>query len=562
MRFPDSFLEQVSRATDLVAVIGTHVALKPGGQSYKGLCPFHDEHTPSFTVNPVRRRFYCFGCGAGGTVFQFLMQQEGLTFADAVKKLALAANLPLPDLLTDEGADDLPVYQALQLAADLFHTCLLLDPQAQPARDYLLSRGLQPEDWETFKLGYAPAVPGFLQQARRPPTIKLSHFEAAGLIMRYHTRIHDVFQARIMFPIADLQGRISGFSGRVLPDAPADHKGRKYVNTTETGTFRKSSLLYLYDRAVATRGREKTLLIVEGYLDAIALHKAGWTNTVAMMGTALSPSHVETFQKANWRPMLCFDADKAGAQATWKALGTLLGTGVKPSVCTLPVPGDPDDFLRTHRATAFHAAVTQAKPLFDWACDQIAAARQQHRADDYATLLTQLQKVLTQLPDPLYREGLFEMLYRRFAPTTPRPQLVATDDPPLVLTVGERRLVHALTLHWLTPAQLHRLQPAWCPHPTVARYVQICKAQPSPDFPLVLDGQDSTLLHPLIRAVRLAPDPPPAHPQAMDQLLTQLEHDYSRRQLQHALTQGPLPLTPTTRHLLTGLQAPQARPLL
>jgi DNA primase len=562
MRLPDSFLEQVSRATDIVAVIGAHVALKPSGQSYKGLCPFHDERTPSFSVHPIRRRFYCFGCSAGGTVFQFLMKQEGLTFIEAVKKLALAANIPFPDLDEQNSQQtDAPLYRALQFAADLYHTTLLSDPGAQAARDYLLRRGLSPDDWVTFTIGYAPDISEFLQRAL-PPSLTLSHLTAAGLVTMQERRPRDVFHARIIFPIRDPKGQICGLAGRIGPWNQQDSARWKYVNTAETPIFQKSSLLYLYDRAVAMRGREKTLLLVEGYLDAIALHKAGWTNSAAIMGTTLSRAHIDLISKAGWRPMLCLDADEPGTKAVWKNLPLLLDTGLKPAVCTLPVPGDPDEFLHTHGPQAFHAAVAQARPLFDWACDQIALARRQGRADDYRTLLSQMQTAIDHLSDPLHREGLREMLAQRFAPALAQERTAASANPVLPVPPLERRLVHALTLRWLTPAQLARLCPEWCSVPAVARLAQIYKAQSPHEFPLVLEGPDASTLHPLIRSVQREPDPPPPSTDAVERLLDELERAWYRRQFHTAIKQDPLHPSATTLQLLTRIHPSPPRPPL
>lgn len=530
MRLADSFIDQVDRATDIVRVIGATVALKPAGQSYKGLCPFHDEKTPSFSVSPIRRRFYCFGCSTGGTVFQFLMKAEGLSFHDAVKKLALAANLPFPEETHDGPDPDAPIYQALQYAATLYHDCLLRDPHAQQARDYLISRGLTPEDWTTFQLGYAPGFAGFLQRKHRPKSITEEHLRAAGLIVPDPKRpggFRDRFLSRIIFPIADAAGRFCGFSGRVGPSRDSADGKSKYVNSAESPYFKKSKLLYLYDRALATKARDKTLILVEGYLDAIALHKAGWTNAVAIMGTTLSQAHLDLFQQASWRPVLCLDGDKAGVDATWKNLPLLLGSGLKPRVCTLSHSGDPDEFLRTHGPAAFHACLTRARPLFDWACDQLTQAQREGRADDCYALLQQFQKAIHQIPDDVYRHSLLEMLQMRFGHSRrhePPPTPSILTMPPL-----ERRLCHALTLNWLTTGQLTRLQADWCVTPTVARYVRVKQAQPSPDFPLVLEGSDAALLHPIIRAVRQHPDPAPTDPQALDRLLDVLEADARRR---------------------------------
>lgn len=558
MRLPDSFIEQVSQATDIVAVIGTHVSLTLAGQAHKGLCPFHDEKTPSFTVNAARRRFYCFGCAAGGTVFQFLMKQEGLTFHEAVAKMAKAAGIPIPTAYL-ERQDDTPVFQALDYAAQLYHTTLLRDPAAHDARNYLLSRGLTQDDWVSFRLGYAPTNPEFLCNSPFPKHLKLMHFDAAGLVLR-QPRLHDVFQDRIIFPITDLKGRVAGFSGRLIhQDANNKSKG-KYVNTTGTMTFKKSSLLYLYDRAVAQREHEKTLILVEGYLDAIALHKAGWTNTVAIMGTALTPSHIDLLQKASWRPMLCLDQDSAGSEATWKTLPALLGSGLKPTVCVLPNGKDPDEFLKTQGAVAFERATMQAVPLFDWACQQIESAKHQGNSDHYVALLQRLRQLINAMPDPMHRHGFHQMLHARFAPGIPFVSKEKPDAPmSLSLSPLERRLAHALTLRWLSPSQLARLQPSWCDHPVIAYLAQLSRAQPDADFPQEVDPDKEAQIRSIKRTVRSCPDPQPTSA-ALDLLLQQLEQAWARRQLRALCTQSGLPNTSEVHRFLALLRAPSPVP--
>ncbi|MBT5928397.1 MAG: DNA primase, partial [Verrucomicrobia bacterium] len=343
-------VEQIRQASDIVEIISSYVPLKRAGATFKALCPFHNEKTPSFNVNPQRQTFHCFGCHKGGDVFTFVREYESLSFAEAAERLADRARIPL-ELTKDPRAAEKAETRTLLLKihdelTHHWHTLLLNDSQGEPGRAYLNQRGVSEEAIKKFQLGYAPlSWDGTLRWSRsRKHDSKL--LEEAGLVIRKEegNDYYDRFRGRLMFPINDVQGRPIGFSGRVIEGDTS--KGAKYVNSPETLLFKKGQVIYGLDKAKRAMLDAKSAVICEGQLDLIACHMAGIENVVAPQGTALTLQHARLVKRYADEIVLCFDSDKAGTDAALRSMDDLIASGLNLRVASVPAPHDPDSFIR------------------------------------------------------------------------------------------------------------------------------------------------------------------------------------------------------------------------
>lgn len=382
MRYPEEWIERVKEATDIVALIGETVVLKKSGSSWKGLCPFHTEKTPSFVVSPTRRSWHCFGCGKGGDAVSFLMEASALSFPEALETLAQRAGVPLPrmepaDLHKEERR---MLLEVLEQAA-VFYEKVLVSDEGKKARDYLKQRGLEEEDFRRYRLGFAPNDWETWKREALRRGFSEDLLEKAGLLAR-HTekkKTYDKFRNRVMFPISDVHGKIIGFGGRILSEGP----GPKYLNSPETLVFKKSELLYLLAEAKEAIRREDRVLVVEGYFDALALHRRGFPFSVATLGTALGPAHARLLKRYTRNVFLVFDADAAGEAAVKRAAKPLLEEGLTLRVMELPRGfKDPDEFLAKQPKEAFAERLQQAQDFFRWLGRRTAAGAGQDRVED------------------------------------------------------------------------------------------------------------------------------------------------------------------------------------
>jgi DNA primase len=366
---PEEVVQEVLLRTDIVDVIGDYVQLKHTGANAKGLCPFHQEKTPSFTVSPAKGLFYCFGCHASGNAFRFLMQHEHMTFPEAVRFLAARYGVRIPEASAQQRQQESlsPLYALHQAAATFFHECLLRDPAAQPARLACRQRHITHDIAIRFGLGYAPAAWDPLCQALHKQGFSQELLIQSGLaVVRESQRgAYDRFRHRLMFPIHDRLGRPIAFGGRALESSEALHVP-KYLNSPETPIFHKGRLLYgLALAKVALRQRAQAL-IVEGYTDVIACHRQGVTHAVGTLGTALTEQHVGLLKGIVKEVVLVFDGDAAGGAATERSLGLFLDAGMRVRVVTLPDGEDPDSFLRQHTGEEFLRHVDEAVSFVDY----------------------------------------------------------------------------------------------------------------------------------------------------------------------------------------------------
>ena len=372
-RFSDDKLEEIRTRADIVEVIGAHVRLKRAGRNFVGLCPFHNEKTPSFSVNPERGFFHCFGCGAGGTVFNFMMRTEGLNFPEAIESLARRYGVTLPERggETGPGAGERDAaLRANQTAADFFVHVLWKTPDGAVARDYLAARGVAAETARTFRLGFAPERPANLARALEKRGL-LTAAVRLGLVKQDGAGTRDMFRGRLMFPIRDGQGRVLAFGGRVL-----DQRLPKYINSPESPLYSKSRNVYgLYEARAAIASADRAI-VVEGYLDAIAVWQAGFKETIASLGTALTVDQLRLVGRQTRNVLACFDGDAAGRKASLRALEIFLAAGLLGRGIFIPPGFDPDTFIKERGAQAFAELIASADLLADYfLAEQAAAAR-------------------------------------------------------------------------------------------------------------------------------------------------------------------------------------------
>ncbi len=399
---PQDLIERIKERADIAEVVSGYVTLARAGQNFKGLCPFHAEKTPSFTVSPSRQLFHCFGCGVGGNVFTFLMKMEGFGFPDAVRELGKRSGIPVPDFL-DAGAGPEAktrerLWQVNDAATALFHRHLLDRDTGRAAWTYLTERGILPETIESFRIGLAlPAWDDLIRNLAKEG-FTVPELFSAGLIVPKDpsarpspttSGYYDRFRARVMLPIRDLRGRVVGFGGRVLDDALP-----KYLNSPETPLFSKGRALFALDQARGEAGRTNSLVIVEGYFDAIALHQAGLRNVVATLGTALTPDHVTTIRRFVSKVVLLFDPDPAGVRAALRTLDLFKDSEIGVRVVSLPGGEDPDTFVRKQGAEAFLRLQEHAPSLLDFAVEQSLLTAASGRIEDRIRSVDEILRIL------------------------------------------------------------------------------------------------------------------------------------------------------------------------
>ncbi|HTV61505.1 MAG TPA: DNA primase [Verrucomicrobiae bacterium] len=362
-------LERIRAASDIVDVIGSHLPLKKAGANFTALCPFHKEKTPSFNVNPHKQIFHCFGCHKGGDVFTFVKEYENIGFVDAVRRLAERAKIPLEFDATPAARESRHLKdQLLEMhgkIAQRWQNCLLNESAGQLAREYLKQRGVSAEAVKLFCLGAAPEEWDDTVNWARSHNYDLATVEKAGLILRKEDTGHfyDRFRGRLMFPICDEQGRVVGFSGRVLS---GDDKAAKYVNSPETPIFTKSKIFFGLDKSKRAILDSACAIVCEGQLDLIACFMAGAQNVVAPQGTAFTEQHARILKRYADEVVLCFDSDEAGQNAAVRSLDHLLASGLAVRVAGVPAPHDPDSFIKNFGGEKFRELIQRAEGFFDY----------------------------------------------------------------------------------------------------------------------------------------------------------------------------------------------------
>ncbi len=367
---PPDVLEEVRIQTDIVNLISEYVRLEKRGRNYVGICPFHQERDPSFSVSPEKQIFYCFGCRTGGNAIKFLMLVENLTFVESVRRLAGRAGIYFPDL--EKSRDDKRAareeraWKANELAREFYHRCLLNSPEAAPAREYLNGRGLSGEILEAFKIGYAPAAWGSLVSHLAGLGFRPEELVDFGLAVGDRKRTYDRFRGRIIFPVTNPQGIVVAFGGRVLEADPNWKSQPKYLNTPETPFFNKSKVLFGLDLARKAIRESGYAVIMEGYMDVVTAHQFGIRNTVASMGTSLTSDQGKILCRYTRNVYIAYDADSAGVKAAARGLDILQETGCRLKVISMPEGSDPDDFIRRHGTEGWRKVLAGAESLLEY----------------------------------------------------------------------------------------------------------------------------------------------------------------------------------------------------
>ena len=366
--------EEVKKAADIVEVIGQYVELKKRGQNYTGLCPFHSERSPSFTVNQSKQIYHCFGCGRGGDVFTFWMEYHNSDFPQSLKALAERYNIPLPqkgDVYADRKKAELKeqLFKINDLVGRYFHTILLKSADGKPGRDYFSRRNISQETIATFQLGYAVKRWDGLLNYLKSKNCSLDRAAKAGLLVPKNNKdYYDRFRGRIIFPIFDLNRHSIGFGGRILDDSLP-----KYINTPETPIYHKGYSLYGLDSAFEDIRKRDLAIIVEGYMDMLVLRQHGISNVVASLGTALTSDQIRRLKGYTKNVVVLFDPDDAGREAALKSFPLFLNEGISAKVVVLPQGEDPDSFVNKHGSDAFKKLLKRAAPIFDFYLDQTLA---------------------------------------------------------------------------------------------------------------------------------------------------------------------------------------------
>ena len=408
-RLSDAFIDDLLARTDLVEVIGARVPLKRQGREYSARCPFHDERSPSFTVSPVKQFYHCFGCGAHGTAISFLMNYDRLEFLDAVEELARRAGIEVPrDTRTqNEDGESRELYAALEASAKFFQQQLAGSPKAQA---YLDKRGVDADNRARFAIGYAPEGFNGLKDALGTDERKMKLLEKAGLFSKNEAgRIYDKFRDRVMFPIHDRRGRVIGFGGRVL----GKDDGPKYLNSPETPLFHKGRELYGLWQVRQAHSKIPRLIVVEGYMDVVALFQYGVNTAVATLGTATTPDHAELLFRNAADVFFCFDGDRAGRGAAWKAVESVLPRmkdGRQAFFLFLPDGEDPDSLVRKEGAGGFDARLQSATPLSQFVFDELSKDVNLAGLEGKARLAERAKPLLSQIPDGAFRDLMFARL--------------------------------------------------------------------------------------------------------------------------------------------------------
>ena len=401
---PQSFIDDLLNRTDIVDVVSSRVQLKKAGKNYTACCPFHKEKTPSFSVSPDKQFYYCFGCGAGGNALGFLMDHDNLDFPQAIEDLAKAAGMEVPR--EESGRPhkprqptDSPLYPLLTAAADFYRQALKSHPQRKAAVDYLKGRGLTGEIARDFGLGFAPPGWDNLYKHLSSDTLQQKAMIDAGLLVENAEtgKRYDRFRDRVMFPIRDSRGRIIAFGGRVLGDDKP-----KYLNSPETAVFHKGQELYgLFEARKNNRNLDE-IIVVEGYMDVIALAQQGLRNAVATLGTATSEEHLKRLFRVVPSVLFCFDGDQAGRNAAWRALEAALPClqdGRRARFLFLPEGEDPDTLVRSEGTDAFRARINQhAQPLADYFFQQLTEEADPRSLEGKAHMATLAAPLIDKVP--------------------------------------------------------------------------------------------------------------------------------------------------------------------
>ena len=412
MRYSDDIIEEVRQKNDIVDVVSQYVKLTRKGSSYFGLCPFHNEKTPSFSVTPGKQMYYCFGCGAGGNVFNFIMEYENYTFGEALKHLAERAGVELPQIeysreVQEKARQKAELLEINKQAAQYFYYKLRTE-KGQQGYQYLAGRGLSEETMRKFGLGYSDKFSDGLYRYLKSKGYQDESLRESGLFnVDERHGMYDKFWNRVIFPIMDVNNRVIGFGGRVMGDGKP-----KYLNSPETKIFDKSRNLYGLNIARTTR--KKYLILCEGYMDVISMHQAGFTNAVASLGTALTSGHASLLKRYTQEVLLLYDSDEAGVRAALRGIPILREAGVNSRVVNLRPYKDPDEFIKNMGPEAFEERLNQASDSFLFRVSIAESEFPMNEPQGQNRFFERCAQMLLELKDELERNLYIEAIVKKY----------------------------------------------------------------------------------------------------------------------------------------------------
>ena len=432
MPFESGIVAEIKAKVDLLSYVSQYVTLKKRGREHTGLCPFHPEKTPSFSLNAEKEVWHCYGCGAGGDLFKFVQQYENVDFEPALRMLAQRAGVELresPDARRQRSERE-AIYEANAIAQAYFASALRKDVSAL---EYVKRRGLTPETTEKFGIGYAPdSWDGFVTAARKAG-VDLALAERAGLVRARPQAdgFYDFFRNRLMLPVYNLTGEVIAFGGRALGDETP-----KYLNTPGTPAYTKGRHVYALNLARRAAAADNALIIVEGYLDAIALHQAGFANAVATLGTAFTPEQARELRRVAPNVYLCFDGDKAGQAATSRSIDMLVDEGLTVEVVALPPNKDPDSIVRDEGPERFKALLAASVPWKDFKLD-LAFRRTATKFANTSDIAREIMQMVSQERDPIVRDRYVKTISRRLDISEQALRKIHLSDSPASRSNGE-----------------------------------------------------------------------------------------------------------------------------
>jgi len=474
----DEIINRIKNRVDISDIVTQHVSMTKAGQNFKGRCPFHEDKTPSFTVSPSKQIFHCFGCGAGGDVFAFLTRITGASFPDVVRDLGRKVGIEVQESTGQSSpvvAQTARMESQNQAVVGWFRQNLNDLKLGKEARAYLVGRGMTDATLERFAVGFAPNEWDGLSKALMKQGFTAAELAMAGLtVAREHgaTGFYDRFRARVMFPITDLRKRVVGFGGRILGNGTP-----KYLNSPDTTIFKKGQTLYALDLAREAVARLKTVIVVEGYFDAVALHQAGLTHTVATLGTALTAEHIQVLRRFASKVVLLFDPDQAGVRAALRGLDLFVNSGLGVKVVTLPAGEDPDTYVRKEGPEAFVRLEEQAPSLLDFAIEHSLTTAESSTIEGRIRSVDDVLRILQKSEHPIEREERIRVVAERLGisqqrlierypvlvqPEGRRPVVPRSNSSTSARFKGvseERDLVYLLLHGHLTPSDVQRLRP-------------------------------------------------------------------------------------------------------
>ena len=502
---PDHIIDEIRDRTDIVTVISDHVVLKKVGKNFKGLCPFHSEKTPSFSVSPDKRIYHCFGCGVGGNVFKFLMEIQSISFPEVLKVLAERAGIPLPrnssDHSTDPGHKERESLRKLNEAATRYFQSLLKNPEGGlSARNYLTSRHFDAETLERYRVGWAaPTWKGLLTHVQQKSSVTQEQLLKSGLIIKKEdsSTVYDRFRGRVIFPIKDLHSNIIGFGGRSINEEDQP----KYLNSPETLLYQKSETLFGMDQAKQAIRKENQVILVEGYFDQMRAVQHGVEYVVATCGTALTAKQASMLRNHAETAILIFDSDSAGRSAAEKGFDILLEHGMNVKIVVLPDGQDPDSFIQEQGAESFLEKIRNAKPFMESYIDALVRESPGQTPADKVKMANQILPLLAKIKNTVERSAWLEKFTSKTniddqtflkelskALTQNQPRMAETKSELAPLLNLEKHLVH-LILSDKETAQMVFLEvdPEDFSDPILKNIAQTCRQKIDNDEDLRID---------------------------------------------------------------------------